>query len=55
MAVFTRRAFVGFAAVTAALAGVGGAAVALAGEEELLRPPGGQDEGALLASCVKCD
>lgn len=55
MAVFTRRAFVGLAAATAALAGVGGAAVALAGEEELLRPPGGQDEGALLASCVKCD
>ena len=42
--------------------GVGGAAVALGlgaatkafGGEEVLRPPGGQDEGRLLALCLRC-
>lgn len=51
----SRRSFVGFCAATAACAGVGGAAVALAGSKELLRPPGGQDETHLVSSCLKCD
>ncbi|CVH78406.1 quinol dehydrogenase periplasmic component [Coriobacteriaceae bacterium CHKCI002] len=51
----TRRSFLGFAAATAACAGVGGVARVLAGEGGLLRPPGGQDEGALVAACVRCD
>ena len=55
MADYTRRAFLGFTAATAALAGVGASAIAFAGEGGLLRPPGGQDEGALVAACVKCD
>ncbi len=53
--VLTRRSFVGLAAVCAVGAGVGGAGVAFAGDNELLRPPGGQDEGALAAACLKCD
>lgn len=43
-------------------AGIGGAAalMALGGlrlvpAEALVRPPGGQDEGALLASCIRCE
>lgn len=55
MSGLSRRAFVGFAAATAACAGMGTVAKACAGKGGLLRPPGGQDEGALLASCVKCD
>ena len=54
MADYTRRAFLGFTAATAALAGVGASAIAFAGEGGLLRPPGGQDEGALVAACGKC-
>ena len=55
MTAMTRRSFVGLAAVCAVGAGVGGAGVAFAGEGELLRPPGGQDERALAAACLKCD
>ena len=51
MADYTRRAFLGFTAATAALAGVGASAIAFAGEGGLLRPPGGPDEGALVAAC----
>lgn len=51
----TRRAFVGFACATAACAAVGGAGVAFAGDGGLLRPPGGQDEAAFRAACLKCD
>lgn len=51
----TRRAFVGLAAATAACAAVGGVGVAFAGDGHLLRPPGGQDEAALHAACLKCD
>lgn len=55
MDAMTRRTFVGFCVTCAACAGVGGAAAAIGGNGELLRPPGGQDEGHLLGSCVRCD
>ncbi len=42
---------IGFAAVFA----VGGVGVAFAGERDLLRPPGGQDQDRLLGACIKCD
>ncbi len=51
----SRRAFVGFVAATAGCAAIGGAGVAFAGDGELLRPPGGQDEAAFRAACLKCD
>ena len=51
----TRRELVGFAATTAACLCVGGASVALAGEHELLRPPGARNEADFIASCIKCD
>ena len=34
---------------------LGGVGKALAGEEELLRPPGAQDEARFLKLCLKCD
>lgn len=34
---------------------VGGAGVALTGDGEMLRPPGGQDEARFVAACLKCD
>lgn len=55
MSALTRRSFVGLAAACAAVTAVGGAGVAFAGEGALLRPPGGQDEAALLGACIKCD
>ena len=51
----TRRAFVGLVAATAGCAALGGIGVAFAGDEHLLRPPGGQDETAFRAACLKCD
>ena len=54
-AALTRRAFLGLCAATAACAGVGGVGAAFAGQGDLLRPPGGQDEAALLGACLKCD
>ncbi len=56
--VCARRRFVslaGLLAASVACCGVGATAYALEGENELLRPPGGQDERAFLAACVKCD
>ncbi len=51
----SRRGVLMGAAGFSALFAVGGAGVALAGDGELLRPPGGQDEAAFIASCLKCD
>lgn len=51
----SRRQLLGATAVCAVAATVGGAGVALAGEREFLRPPGGQDEANLAAACLKCD
>ena len=51
----SRRAFALGAAGVAGLCAVGGVGVALAGDGSLLRPPGGQDEAAFIARCLKCD
>lgn len=51
----TRRAFVVGAAGFLGTCAVGGVAVGLGGESAALRPPGGQDEDAFLANCLKCD
>lgn len=51
----TRRAVLEGAAAVAVTAAVGGVSVAFAGEGDLLRPPGAQDEGSLLGACVRCD
>ena len=51
----TRREFVAGAVLFAGACALGGATKAFAGEDELLRPPGGQDEDAFLALCLKCD
>ena len=51
----SRRAIIEGAAGIAALALLGGGARALAGEGGLLRPPGAQDEAALLGACLRCD
>lgn len=49
-----RSLVVGGAGIVGMLA-VGGVGRALAGETELLRPPGAQDEALLHGSCIKCD
>ena len=51
----TRRHLLEGAGVTAVMLAVGGAGVALAGEEAPLRPPGAQDESRFTAACVRCD
>ncbi len=51
----TRRMLLGVCAASAAGVAIGGAAKALAGEGDFLRPPGGQDEAAFIAACVHCD
>ena len=38
---------------TAALVGLG--AVRYAGSAPLVRPPGGQDEDALVSACIRCE
>lgn len=48
----TRRTFTIGAVGTCALLGLG--AVKLAPTQELLRPPGAQDEAALIAGCIRC-
>ena len=51
----TRRSAVAGCAGAAALFALGGAGSALAGQGDLLRPPGAQDEDRFLATCVKCN
>lgn len=51
----TRREFVVGAGCLVGLVALGGVTKAYAGEGELLRPPGGQDEERLRALCIKCD
>lgn len=51
----TRRDFIGGAASAAVMCGVGGVSVAFAGNENLLRPPGGQTESHFIGECIKCD
>lgn len=50
-----RRSFIAGGAAAAGVIALGGAAKALAGEGDLLRPPGGQDEARFIGACVKCD
>lgn len=50
----TRRDAIGAGAFAVGLAMCGGFARAF-GSEELLRPPGGQDEARFLANCLRCD
>jgi len=50
-----RRDFVAAAGSVVALACIGGFARLVPAEAELLRPPGGQDDAALLALCTRCD
>lgn len=51
----TRREFVAGAGVLAGMFALGGAAKAFGANGSLLRPPGGQDEAAFLAACLRCD
>jgi len=51
----TRRELIVGAMGLAGMFCVGGAGVALAGEQTLLRPPGGQDEATFRKLCLKCD
>lgn len=54
--VISRRELLGGLCAGAGLVAFGGVAKAFAGEgDSVLRPPGGQDEALLMASCVKCD
>ena len=49
----TRRALCVGLGGTAALVGLG--AVRYAGSAPLVRPPGGQDEDALVSACIRCE
>jgi ferredoxin-type protein NapG len=51
----TRRSLVGGAAGAAALVAIGGASKVFAGDEDLIRPPGGQDEARFIGNCIRCD
>jgi ferredoxin-type protein NapG len=51
----TRRQLIGGVAGAAALVAIGGATKAFAGDEELVRPPGGQDAARFLGNCIRCD
>lgn len=51
----TRRNLIEGIGATAVLAAVGGAGVALTGQEPPMRPPGGQDEERFIGTCVRCD
>lgn len=51
--VITRRALCAGLGGTAALLGLG--AVRYAGSAPLVRPPGGQDEEALVSACIRCE
>lgn len=55
MADISRRTFLYSAGALAGLFAVGGVAAATPKNSSLLRPPGGQDEAAFLAACLRCD
>lgn len=50
-----RRSLVAGAAGAVGVAALGGLSRALGSPSDLLRPPGGQDETAFVAKCLKCD
>lgn len=51
----SRRALLSMGASVAAMLALGGVGKAFAGDESLLRPPGGQDNDRMWGSCLKCD
>lgn len=51
----TRRDFVVGIGSAAALCAVGGVPALVGGNDDLLRPPGCQDEAAFIGACIKCD
>ena len=51
----TRRTLLEGGAGIMLLAALGGGARALAGDAELLRPPGGQDDARFFGNCVRCN
>ena len=53
--VVSRRSVVEGVACAGVVLALGGAVRAFAGTEELLRPPGAQDEQRLIARCIRCD
>jgi ferredoxin-type protein NapG len=50
-----RRSFLYASGAFVSCFAIGGIAYATGQNKVLLRPPGGQDHGALLSSCIKCD
>jgi ferredoxin-type protein NapG len=54
MTMLTRREMLCGVAGAAVLLGLGGGTRYAVGNASLIRPPGGQDEGHLLATCIKC-
>lgn len=50
----SRRSLIEGACGIAALAAIGGVSI-MGSPEGVLRPPGAQDEGTLLARCIRCD
>lgn len=51
----TRRTLLEGGAGIVLLAALGGGARALAGDAELLRPPGGQDDARFFGNCIRCN
>ena len=51
----SRREFVVGASGLIGMFALGGIGTATIGADDLLRPPGGQDEDALIERCIKCD
>lgn len=51
----TRRGLIEGVGASLVVAAVGGVGVALAGEGDIMRPPGAQDEDHLIGSCIRCD
>ena len=51
----TRRNLIEGGIAAGALVALGGTVKAFAGEGDLLRPPGAQDEQSLLSLCIRCD
>lgn len=51
----TRRSLLEGCLGAAAIVAVGGMGIAFAGNQEILRPPGGQDENELVGACIRCD
>jgi ferredoxin-type protein NapG len=53
--IISRRGFIGGGIGAAAVLALGGAAQALAGPNDPLRPPGAQDEASFVGACIRCN